>query len=48
MFEAIQHPVLKLKRVAIGPLRDESLKTGKYRFLTAQEIRAFLKLAEKK
>jgi 23S rRNA pseudouridine2605 synthase len=48
MFEAIQHPVLKLKRVAIGRLRDDSLKPGEYRFLNAQEIRAFLKLAEKK
>lgn len=39
MFEAVGHPVLKLKRVAIGPVRDDSLKPGKYRLLKPQEIR---------
>jgi pseudouridine synthase len=39
MFEEIGHPVLKLKRIAIGPIRDDSLKPGEYRMLTPQEIR---------
>jgi len=39
MFEAVGHPVLKLKRVAIGPVRDDSLKPGEYRLLKPQEIR---------
>lgn len=39
MFEAIRHPVQKLRRVAIGTLRDDHLKPGQYRFLTPQEIK---------
>lgn len=39
MFEAIGHPVQKLRRVAIGNLRDDHLKPGQYRFLTPQEIK---------
>jgi pseudouridine synthase len=39
MFDAVGHPVLKLKRVAIGSLRDDRLKPGEYRFLKPQEIR---------
>jgi len=38
MFEAIGHPVSKLKRVAIGSLRDEKLPAGGYRKLTEGEI----------
>ncbi|MCI0612236.1 rRNA pseudouridine synthase [bacterium] len=39
MFEEIGHPVLKLKRVAIGAIRDDSLKPGEYRILKPQEIK---------
>lgn len=39
MFEKIGHPVLKLKRIAIGAIRDDSLKPGEYRILKPQEIR---------
>jgi 23S rRNA pseudouridine2605 synthase len=39
MFDAIKHPVLKLKRVAIGSLRDDRLRPGEYRMLKPQEIR---------
>ena len=42
MCEAVGHPVLKLRRVAIGSLHDEKLKPGQYRHLTPQEIRMFL------
>lgn len=44
MLEIIHHPVLRLKRVAIGFLRDDKLKTGEYRFLTQQEIKKFLSM----
>ena len=38
MFEAIGHQVSKLKRVAIGPIRDEKLLPGEMRRLTAEEV----------
>jgi pseudouridine synthase len=40
MFDAIGHPVDCLRRVAIGPLRDGTLKPGHWRELTAKEISA--------
>ena len=42
MFEMIGHPVSKLKRVAIGPIRDERLPVGAFRRLTDAEVRALL------
>jgi len=39
MCEAIGHPVTRLKRVAIGPLRDARLKPGQWRDLTPDELR---------
>jgi len=38
MFLQAGHPVSKLKRVAIGPLRDRQLPGGKYRPLTDKEV----------
>jgi 23S rRNA pseudouridine2605 synthase len=38
MCEAIGHPVDHLRRVAIGPIRDNRLKPGQYRELTAEEV----------
>lgn len=38
MCDAIGHPVTSLKRVAIGPLRDTSLKTGQWRLLAPREV----------
>src|SRR5436190_7466136 len=38
MCEAIGHPVERLRRVAIGPIRDERLKPGQWRDLTAAEV----------
>lgn len=35
---AVGHPVLRLRRVRIGPIADPSLKTGACRPLTAREI----------
>lgn len=37
-FDRLGHPVLKLKRVAIGPISDRDLKPGAFRSLTAGEI----------
>lgn len=39
MCEAIGHPVSKLTRVAIGPIRDPKLKRGQWRELTDAEVR---------
>jgi pseudouridine synthase len=38
MCEAIGHPVERLRRVAIGPIRDARLKPGQWRDLTKDEI----------
>lgn len=40
MFESVRHPVSKLKRVAIGPIRDDRLPPGGYRPLARGEIEA--------
>ena len=48
MFDAINHPVLKLKRVAIGSLRDDNLKPGEYRMLKSSEIRRLLEGTKRK
>jgi pseudouridine synthase len=38
MCEAIGHPVDRLRRVAIGPIRDTRLKPGQWRDLTPVEV----------
>jgi pseudouridine synthase len=38
MFDAIGHPVMRLRRVRIGPIKDDQLRTGHYRDLTAPEV----------
>jgi len=40
MFEQIGHPVLKLKRIAIGGIGDRGLAPGSWRHLTKEEIRS--------
>lgn len=39
MCEAINHPIIKLKRVSMGELTLSSLKVGKWRFLSKEEIK---------
>ncbi|MGE0703639.1 MAG: pseudouridine synthase [Vicinamibacterales bacterium] len=39
MCDAIGHPVDTLRRVAIGPIRDERLRPGQWRDLTVDEVR---------
>lgn len=38
MCEAIGHRVTQLKRIAIGPIRDRTLRTGQWRELRADEV----------
>jgi pseudouridine synthase len=42
MFDSVGHSVVKLRRVAIGPLQNEKLPVGTYRLLTETEVRRFL------
>ncbi len=44
MLAAVGHPVLRLVRVRVGPLRLGDLQPGQWRFLTAEEV---ARLAEK-
>ena len=39
MFDRIGHPVSKLRRVSIGPIRDDKLPLGGFRALTKDEVR---------
>jgi len=45
MCEAVGHPVKKLVRRQIGPLRDRQLKPGEWRDLRAEEVRALQRAA---
>jgi len=47
MCEAVGHPVMKLKRVAQGPLLLGDLPSGEWRFLTEKEISGLKRLREK-
>jgi 23S rRNA pseudouridine2605 synthase len=38
MFEAVGHPVVRLRRVRLGPIADEHLTTGYWRELTPGEF----------
>jgi len=40
MCDAIGHPVVRLRRVRIGPIRDARLKPGEFRDLTPREVAA--------
>jgi 23S rRNA pseudouridine2605 synthase len=42
MFDSIGHSVTKLRRVAIGFLRNERLKPGEFRLLSEDEVKRFL------
>jgi len=45
MCEAVGHPVVRLVRTRIGPLRDGSLKPGAWRALTQAEVRRLYEAA---
>jgi pseudouridine synthase len=38
MCEAVGHPVVRLERIAIGPIRDRRLRPGQWRDLTVREV----------
>ncbi|MGA7615972.1 MAG: pseudouridine synthase [Thermoanaerobaculia bacterium] len=46
MFQAVGHPVAKLKRVAIGPISDSSLSSGKWRELSEHEVKLLRKIGD--
>jgi pseudouridine synthase len=39
MCDAIGHPVVQLRRISIGPIRDPRLRSGQWRELTEAEVR---------
>jgi 23S rRNA pseudouridine2605 synthase len=45
MCEAVGHPVTHLKRVAIGPIKDSTLKLGRWRELRPEEVERLRKAA---
>ena len=45
MCEAVGHPVVRLVRTRIGPLRDTTLAPGSWRGLTVDEVRALERAA---
>lgn len=47
MCETIGHPVLQLKRVAMGFLTLDNLETGKYRHLTKNEVKKLKELVKR-
>ena len=48
MFQAVGHPVSKLRRVAIGPISDPKLTPGVWRELTKSEVKQLATLKEPK
>lgn len=46
MFQAVGHPVSKLRRVAIGPLSDPQLTPGDWRELTPREVKMLATMQE--
>ena len=47
LFFRAGHPVQRLRRSAIGPLRDETLKPGDFRTITENELKALRRQAAK-
>jgi 23S rRNA pseudouridine2605 synthase len=45
MCEAVGHPVTRLVRIRIGPLRDQSLQPGEWRELDQREVRSLVEAA---
>lgn len=46
MFQAVGHPVSKLRRVAIGPIADPKLSAGDWRELTSKEVKMLATMQE--
>jgi len=48
MFEAIGYKVMKLRRVAIGPIELAGVEPGEWRYLTGKEVRELKSYVERK
>ncbi|MGI8787931.1 MAG: pseudouridine synthase [Pyrinomonadaceae bacterium] len=48
MFDSIAHSVVKLRRVAIGHIKDDRIPVGAYRELDADEVKQFTAQSAKK
>ena len=48
MCEAVGHPVVRLRRVRIGPIRDEHIRPGEFRDLTEREVAALKRAASQR
>jgi pseudouridine synthase len=48
MCDAIGHPVVRLRRVRIGPITDERIRPGEFRELDAREIAALKRAAARR
>jgi pseudouridine synthase len=48
MCEAVGHPVIRLRRVRIGPIRDEHIRPGEFRDLDEREVSALKRHATMK
>jgi 23S rRNA pseudouridine2605 synthase len=47
MLDAVGHPVVRLERVAFGPLRLGDLQLGRHRLLRAAEVEQLRRAAAK-
>jgi 23S rRNA pseudouridine2605 synthase len=47
MCEAVGHPVVRLRRVRIGPIRDEHIRPGEFRDLSPREVAALGRAARR-
>jgi 16S rRNA U516 pseudouridylate synthase RsuA-like enzyme len=47
MCEAVGHPVIRLRRVRIGPIVDPEIRPGEFRDLSSKEIADLKKAAER-
>ena len=45
MCDAIGHPVVRLRRVRIGPISDDRIRPGEFRDLTPKEVAALKKIS---
>jgi pseudouridine synthase len=46
MLEAVGHPVVRLRRVRIGPISDPELPLGRYRHLAREEVAALRRASQ--
>jgi len=47
MFAKVGHPVVHLKRIAIGPIRADDLERGQWRFLRKEEVKLLKSFEER-